>query len=67
MTMRGVEITQANHREWRLPAITSDAVVGAKLKALLMFNPNQMFRIVRLEDVIVIIAHEGEVCQEIQD
>ena len=32
MTMRGVEISQATHREWRLPAITSDLVVGAKLK-----------------------------------
>ena len=67
MTMRGVEITQATHREWRLPAITSDAAVGAKLKALLMFNPNQMFRIVRMEDVILIMAVEGEICREITD
>ena len=67
MTMRGVEISQATHREWRFPAITSDVAVGVKLLLFLMFNPNQMFRIVRMEDVIVIMAVEGEICKEITD
>lgn len=47
-------------REWRLPAATSPTVIGERVLALTMANPNQVFRVFRADDDLIVVAVEGE-------
>lgn len=46
--------------EWTTDASVSEAGLGQKILALLMANPDQVFRIMRTDQTIKIIAIEGE-------
>lgn len=55
-----MEVNGRQQKMWELPASSSPSTIGDKLMLLMMANPQQIVRVFRADDMIFIVAVEGE-------
>lgn len=55
-----IEVNGMKQKSWELPANSSPAEIGQKIQTLTMVNPYQILRVFRTDEVIFIVAIEGE-------